>query len=391
MPIGFSECDKCRICGSSEAETILKFDRMPILAEPLKPGESAPTGPLTVQQCAECGYVYLKEIIDCAIYNDYIYTPQTSSDVVQYLKEFVAKTAAEIGLQEGQLGLEVGSGDGSLCREFNELGMHFVGIEPSKSLAKISREINRVETHNAFLCPELVAGLEKKFDVVVIRHVMEHIDRFEPFIEALNSCLKPDGTLIIEVPYLGDIANEKQFYAFFFEHLSYFSVTSLHNLLKKFGFFIEKVEFVHPEGGSVLVRATRKCVPAPQERSDFDDNSLKRLKEDFEFFRQSFRKLIEDTGPIAAYGAGQRGITLLNLLNASPAEVVAIFDENPTYHGLITPQSGIVVKSPREMTLQSVPGKVLILASSYERQIRAKYQYMEDRFVSLSTLTDQTF
>jgi hypothetical protein len=73
-------------------------------------------------------------------------------------------------------------------------------------------------------------------------------------------------------------------------------------------------------------------------------------------------------------------------LGATNANVTAIFDENPLYHGLLTPQSGIPVKSPLEMTRERIKGKVLILASSYDKQIRQKYKHMGDRFVSLSEL-----
>lgn len=358
---------------------------MPLLAEPIKPQTTVPAGPLTVLLCRDCDYCFLKEVIDCSIYNNYIYTPQISEDVVTYLRDFVLNITTELRLESGQRGLEIGSGDGSLCREFNNVGIMFTGVEPSKILSKISKEQNKVETHNAFMNVGLADSIGRKFDLIVVRHVLEHIDAFASFFAAIDKCLKPEGTLVVEVPYLGDIVNQKQFYAFFFEHLSYFNVTTLSNLLEHFGFFINRIKFVYPEGGSVLVHATRKYTP-PQERTDFESGSLSQLKKAFASFRRMFENLIKENGHIAAYGAGQRGITLLNLLGASNANVTAIFDENPVYHGLLTPQSGIPVRSPLEMNRDRVSGKVLILASSYDKQIRQKYKQMEDRFVSLSEL-----
>lgn len=385
MKINFSTCEKCRICGSHKDETLLAFNAMPLLAEPVKSEDTISSGPLTVLNCKECGYVYLKEVIDCSIYNDYIYTPQSSDDVVAYLRNFVRNAETELSLKPGQCGIEVGSGDGSLCREFNNAGIKFAGIEPSKMLCNISRQKNKVETYNDFLSIKLAEDIGK-VDLVVVRHVLEHINDFTLFFQAIDQCLKPDGTLLIEVPYLGDIVCQKQFYAFFFEHLSYFSVSSLANLLKRFDFFINRVEFVYPEGGSILVHATRKISLPQQERSDFDNDSLVLLRNAFNSFHLKFENLVRETGPIAAYGAGQRGITLLNLLGASNANVVAVFDENPGYHGLYTPQSRIPVRSPDEMTIDKVSGKVLILASSYDNQIRNKYKLMGSRFVSLSEL-----
>lgn len=386
MKIDFSVCNKCRICDSRVSGTLLDFKEMPFLAEPIKPGSSVPAGPLTVLVCADCGYVFLKEVINCSIYNDYIYTPQASDDVVAYLRDFVSNVKEKRNLKQGQCGLEIGSGDGSLCREFNNAGIRFIGVEPSKVLSRISEQQNKVETHNTFMSLEVANRFGYAFDLVVVRHVLEHINEFAPFFEAINKCLKPGGSLVVEVPYLGEIVSQKQFYSFFFEHLSYFSVNSLANLFKKYGFFIDHCEFVYPEGGSVLVYATRDYSPSPSEQSNFDESGLIGLRDAFAFFRQRFEDMIGNFGPIAAYGAGQRGITLLNLLGASDANVVAIFDENPVYHGLRSPMSGVPVRPPVEMNKKNIKGKVLILASSYDKQIRDKYKQMSDRFVSLAEI-----
>jgi novobiocin biosynthesis protein NovU/D-mycarose 3-C-methyltransferase len=385
LKIKFSTCEKCRVCGSNNFETLLGFKAMPLLAEPIKSEDTISSAPLTVLNCKDCGYVFLKEVIDSSVYNDYIYTPQSSDDVVEYLRNFVRNAKTYLGLKTGQCGLEVGSGDGSLCREFNNAGIKFTGIEPSKILCNISKQKNNVDTYNDFFNIKLAEGIGK-VALVVVRHVLEHIDDFSSFFQAIDQCLKQDGSLLIEVPYLGDIVCQKQFYAFFFEHLSYFSVSSLGRLLKQFGFYINRVEFVYPEGGSILVHATRKWSPTPVERPDFDDACLALLSTAFISFQLKFDTLVSEAGPIVAYGAGQRGITLLNLLGASNVNVVTIFDENPGYHGLYTPQSEIPVRSPDEMTIENVSGKVLILASSYDKQVRNKYKHMGNRFVSLSEL-----
>lgn len=389
MTIRFSTIEKCRICDLRIFDTLFKFQDREVLAEPVKPGSHVPCGPLTVNICRECGYVFLREVIDSAVYSDYIYTPQTSSDVVAYLKEFVSDVIFRTNLRPGCLGLEIGSGDGTLCQEFKSAGVTFIGVEPSKILCEISRQQKQVETYNDFMSLGLVAKLGPEFDLVVVRHVLEHIDDFTSFFNAIDKCLKPDGTLIIEVPCLDNIIKKKQFYAFFFEHLSYFNISSLANLLKRFNYFINWTKFVYPEGGSILIYATRKVAPLPMTHMDLGDTGFAALKESLDIFQTKFKTLIREFGPIAAYGAGQRGITLLNLMGATKTNVIAVFDENPIYHGLITPRSEIPVLSPVEMNVKSIPGKVLILASSYDEQIRRKYNHMKGHFVSLSELMEK--
>ena len=134
----------------------------------------------------------------------------------------------------------------------------------------------------------------------------------------------------------------------------------------------------------MLVHCRRRREFTASERSDYSDKNISSLKRAFGSFRKKFDEIIREHGPLAAYGAGQRGITLLNLMGTSPSNVVAVFDENPIYHDLFTPQSGIPVRSPAMMTPGNIRGKVVILASSYDEQIREKYKYMGDRFISLS-------
>lgn len=380
--------DKCRICNSKNFELLFEFKSMPLLAEPVKQGDEIASGTLTVLFCKECGYIFLKEIIDSSIYNEYIYTPQTSEDVVDYLKQFVINTINELSLEPNKSGLEIGSGDGALCREFNNSGIDFTGIEPSKILSNISCDKNKVKTYNSFMNIELAEILDTKYDLIVVRHVLEHIHDFTSFFSAIDKCLAPEGTLIIEVPYLGDIVKQNQFYAFFFEHLSYFSVDTLYKLLNRYGFFISKVKFVYPEGGSVLIYATKRIAEYPHEHYYFDGiTSIFLFQNAYFSFRKKFYELIKKYGCISAYGAGQRGITLLNLMGVSKNQIIAIYDENPSYHGRITPVSSIPVYNPSMMSKDTAPKIVLILASSYDQQIRSKYSCFGKHFISLMELT----
>ena len=390
MNIVFQPCASCRLCGATDFMPLLDFPDMPVLAEPVPAGTEVAAGPLTAVACRRCGYVFLREAIGGGIYSDYTYTPQISGDVVDYLRQFVRRTVAGLGLGPGSQGLEIGSGDGSLCREFNAAGVAFTGVEPSRILSGISRERNGVETHHAFMDAALARRLGCRFDLVVVRHVLEHIHDFPAFFEAIGLCLKPAGTLVVEVPYLGEIIRQRQFYAFFFEHLSYFSAQSLARLFANHGFHIRQAEFVHPEGGSILVQAARSPAAAPADPVDCGPAGLVALREAFAAFRGRFAELVRQEGRIAAYGAGQRGVTLLNLLGATPAQVAAIYDENTVYHGLCTPRSGIPVRPPAEMARPGAPETVLILASSYDRQIRAKYREAGRRFVSLSEVLPET-
>ena len=83
---------------------------------------------------------------------------------------------------------------------------------------------------------------EDYFDVVIAKHILEHINDIKVFMEDIRFVLKDKGTLIIEVPeLLSSIKGKASFSEFYHQHLIYFDEFSLKNLLKKYGFNIKNI------------------------------------------------------------------------------------------------------------------------------------------------------
>ena len=74
----------------------------------------------------------------------------------------------------------------------------------------------------------------KKFDVITLWHVLEHVENLEIYIQSLKELLKENGTLLIAVP------NYKSFDATYYgsfwaafdvpRHVWHFSQTSIHKI-----------------------------------------------------------------------------------------------------------------------------------------------------------------
>lgn len=374
----------CRICSQERGNKLFQIDKMPITAEPLPKKELVPTHTLEVLSCPSCHYLFLSNAIPSSYYLNYNYTPQISSDVRNYLDQFTQSMISELGLKGGEKGLEIGAGEGSLCVSMQKHKINMVALEPSFQLSKLS-EKQGVTTVQGFFDSSFYQQREEQFDFVVVRHVLEHIDNIDDFMKGIYHVLKPNGVIIIEVPYLGNIINEKQYYAFFFEHLSYFSLHSLEKMFHRYQFQPFYSKYVYPEGGSILIAAqkgNRYSKSTSYVEDSFHLQNIYTFSEGLTQFQNSFQQFVKEHRPLAAYGAGQRGITLLSLIGDAANDILYLCDENVVYHHLFTPTTSIPIVAPLDLPVDKVEG-ILIFATSYQNQIIAKYPQYRKKFITI--------
>lgn len=95
--------------------------------------------------------------------------------------------------------LELGSGEGFVLEMFEDHGFQVYGIEPSK----VNRQIINKKLRNGKCDTDFVENVSKsgkKFDVIIMSHVLEHLVNHRQVLEDLKKVLSKDGVLFIEVP-----------------------------------------------------------------------------------------------------------------------------------------------------------------------------------------------
>ena len=135
--------------------------------------------------------------------------------------------------------LDVGCGLGFLLSGLDKKFEKF-GVEVSSLACESARNYGNI--FNGTL--ENAKFKDNEFDIIVMYHVIEHIEKPEEIIKEINRILKPNGVFLIATP------NFKCFCARRFKdnfrllhdktHISLFSDKSLTKFLKDFGFKIEK-------------------------------------------------------------------------------------------------------------------------------------------------------
>lgn len=96
-----------------------------------------------------------------------------------------------------------------------------------------------------------------KAKVVTAANVFGHMPDIDEVMACISGLLEPDGVFISESDYLLDIVDGLEFDTMYHEHLRYYSVHSIQDLLARRGYRVISVERIGTHGGSIRVYATR--------------------------------------------------------------------------------------------------------------------------------------
>ncbi len=354
----------CRSCGAEELVEILDLGFAPpsnalLSKEDLSKGEIH--YPLVLLFCQECKLVQTRDFHsgEALFTPDYPYLSSTSTTWIKHSHELVDSVIKEFSLDSNSLVAEIASNDGYLLDRLAQRNIPAYGIEPTKLAADIS--INKGHhVYNCFLNLDTATKIKSEkgaAEVVIANNVFAHVPELQTFTEAAKLLLADDGILVIEVQYFGKLLEHTLFDTIYHEHYSYFSVTSIRNLLDRYQLGILKIELVPTHGGSIRVYAKNNSLTSNfkyqitpmvdlevkatnlQNLLRFQEtvNSLESRLKEFFFTQERAGKVI------AGLGAAAKGNTLINFLRLGRRDIQIVFDSAPSKQGKFLPGSHIPV------------------------------------------------
>jgi len=137
---------------------------------------------------------------------------------------------------------DVGAGFGHFLLTGKQLGHEVYGVELSKANADFIRNELHLEVENADF---LDIDEEKKYDIVTLWDVLEHIDRGDKFIEKAYKIMNKGGFIFIQVPQLDSFFARllgDKWWAIGLDHVNYFSKKTIKKLLSAYGFKVRKIK-----------------------------------------------------------------------------------------------------------------------------------------------------
>ena len=366
---------KCRICDSDHLSDVLDLGAQPPANSLYPPGETPPPRiPLRALFCNNCCCLQLGESVNPDyLFRKYLWVTGTSRTASKYSYLF-AKRALDKIESEKPFVVEVASNDGTFLRGFQIQNCEVLGVDPAKNIAEVANS-NGIPTQADFFTKEVAENIirsRRVADVVIARNVIPHVKGIHSVIGGLKTIMGKGGVGIIEFHDSSLLLKELQYDYIYHEHLFYFTLLSMQNLLNQHELYAFDIDSSPISGGSWVIyfssaekQKSEKLIKAEESENKNQVNQLKSwvaFGEKAISHRDQLKNLIQEIGePILAYGASARSSTLLNFADISSQDITAIIDRNSLKHQLITPGTGVPVISFEEGVERLIKTKKMLL------------------------------
>jgi hypothetical protein len=348
--------------------------------------------PLQIKVCDQCWLVQTEDYVqaDKLFSSKYAYFSSTSSSWLSHARQYAEKMITELGLNNQSFVIEVASNDGYLLKNFVDVGIPCLGIEPTDSTATAAEQLG-VPVMREFFSEALGKQLAKKSqqaDLIVGNNVYAHVPEINDFTSGLKATLKPGGTITLEFPHLMRLIEQTQFDTVYHEHFSYLSLQTVSQIFSAAGLRIFNVEELSTHGGSLrvyachqddsrLMQAAVKSVMQKEIQHGLQDLNTylsfqfraDKIKDDLLSF------LIEQKRAgkkVAAYGAAAKGHTLLNYAGVKPDLVEFVCDLAQAKQNKFMPGSHIPICDPNRVNWSELDFVVVLpwnIASEVKAQL----------------------
>lgn len=385
---------KCRHCGQPLQHTFLDLGFAPpsnayLTQDDLTRPEKY--FPLKIRVCDHCWLVQTEDYAQAdELFNaDYAYFSSTSEGWLRHARHYAQYMRQRLALGPASFVIEVASNDGYLLKNFVEMGIPCLGIEPTASTAQAAEQLGipvRREFFGEALARQLAAE-GKQADLIAGNNVYAHVPDINDFTRGLKAALKTGGTITLEFPHLLQLIQQAQFDTVYHEHFSYLSLGTVQRIFQAAGLRVHDVQTLGTHGGSLRVfgchaQDPRPDAPAVQEILQLElSNGLQELTTYTNFQTKADRVkdellsfLLEQKKAgktVAAYGAAAKGNTLLNYAGVKTDLLPMVADAAKAKQGKFMPGSHIPIVPP-DVLIASKPDLVLILPWNIATEVVAQ-------------------
>lgn len=389
----------CRICGGEDLHPAIDLGSQYLASNFVESNEGLPLerlkAPLSCVVCGSCGLLQLRETVDRdELFRSYFYRSATNPMMRSALKEVRDDALHRIELGAGDLVVDIGANDGTLLSLFPD-DLSRIGVEPAQNIERpgLDPAIRIVPTYFTREAVEPVLD-GRKAKLVTSIAMMYSVPDLNRFTSDIKSILADDGVWVTQLSYLPRIIDTLSFYDICHEHVYYFTLKTLSDLVERNGLRITDVSQNDVNGGSIRVSIThveRDVQPAPSVQAMLDREATEgwnepatyaRFMERVDDMRDAVVGFLEDEKKagrtVVGLGASTKGNVLLQYFGIDRELVPYISERNPDKVGLRTLGTDIELIS-EESARELRPSAMLVLIWFFRDELLKRERgYLEE-------------
>lgn len=403
----YKEITCCRACHSQGLINVLTLGNLAVSDFVDNPkSDTGIKAPLELVLCDlkanGCGLLQLRHTVSNeAMYRNYWYRSGINQTMINELED-ISRSASDIAdLQSSDFVIDIGANDGTLLRGYTVRDLNTIGFEPARNLYDYGKIGTTKILIDFFNHAAWVANFgQQKAKIITAIGMFYDLDDPNSFVADIFKCLDDEGIFIIQMMYVPFALERNAFDGICHEHLEYYTMKSLENLLHRHGleifdvqmreeinegsvrFYICKEDIASRKFKTGATQARVTKLRNSEERMGLEESSTyNALVQRMESARKStldFLKQEKAKGRrIHGYAASTKGNTTLQYYGLSTELIEAIADRNPVKWGKSTVVSGIPIISEEESRNQ-MPDYYFVLAWHFLNEfISREHDFLE--------------
>lgn len=385
----------CRSCSTKNLANIIDLGNL-YLSKFISDDRKSKKYPLKLVLCRNCYLLQLKHNVPCSLLysENYGYRSGINQTMKNELEDIVNKSLGIYGKIKNKIAVvDIGANDGTLL-SFYPKSFYKVGIDPVKKFTKESKKHANIIIADYFSYKSANKALKNK-KAVIVTAISCFYDMEDPntFVADVKKILDENGIFVIQQNYLVKMLTQNAIDNIVHEHLEYYSLASLQNLLTRHGLEVFDLELRTLNGGSfrtyICYKGKRKISNVVYKQIQ-DENliNLKKTKIYVNFAKRikalkkevyEFIKKETELGKIVyVYGASTRGNTLLQYFNLDRKLIEKAVERNPEKWGTVIASVGIPIIS-EEQARNEKPDYMLVLPWFFKEEfLKREKKYLKD-------------
>ena len=371
----------CKICSSPRNIELDARAPVPVAQNLIMPtaqsARNCPSAALDMRRCTNCGFVWNAKFDPNLMVYDATYDNDQNFSVrfQQHTSEVADRIANSVELKHPVNLVEVGCGQGTfmdvLGKRFGSRLRSAIGYDPSWQ-GDTRHLPPGGEVRGEYFTSGSLRADDPAPDVVVSRHVIEHVPDPIAFLRAIRAGIAEGTPLFIETPDVDWVLRGGVFFDFYYEHCSLFGQHALALALERSGFAVADIRPIFDDQYQLAKAVAGPTDPpgAPPASDRFDDLGFcaKRTA-----YLDGLAAAIDGLGPagtVALWGGASKAVTICLTLPRATERLACVIDINERKQGCFLPSTGIPILSPDGAAATGIE-HAIVVNPAYLEEIRA--------------------